>query len=86
MATFRLKSTNSESPLLSGKEVLLALDMWEHAYYLDHQNHRAEYVRTFLEELVDWEFANGNLIQAVMRSSRRRAPAVPMAGKQWPGL
>jgi superoxide dismutase, Fe-Mn family len=69
-------TANSESPLLSGREVLLALDMWEHAYYLDHQNRRAEYVRTFLEELVDWDFANCNLIQAVMGPSQRQANRV----------
>lgn len=73
-------TTNSESPLLDGREVLLALDMWEHAYYLDHQNRRSEYVRTFLEDLVDWDFANHNLIQAVMRSSARHALAVRMSG------
>lgn len=73
-------TTNSDSPLLDGREVLLALDMWEHAYYLDHQNRRSEYVRTFLEELVDWDFANRNLIQAVMRSSSRHAPAARMRG------
>jgi Fe-Mn family superoxide dismutase len=67
-------TANSESPLLDGHVVLLALDMWEHAYYLDHQNRRPEYVRTFLEELVDWDFANCNLIQAVMAPRRRSAP------------
>ncbi len=71
-------TANSESPLLDGQVVLLALDMWEHAYYLDHQNRRPEYVRTFLEELVDWDFANRNLIQAVVRSSSRQARVVRM--------
>jgi superoxide dismutase, Fe-Mn family len=64
-------TANSESPLLDGQVVLLALDMWEHAYYLDHQNRRHEYVRTYLEELVDWDFANRNLIQAAMRPRKR---------------
>lgn len=69
-------TTNSASPLIDGHVVLLALDMWEHAYYLDHQNRRSEYVRTFLEELVNWEFANRNLIEAVMRPSNRQAPII----------
>lgn len=64
-------TVNSQSPLLNGQVVLLALDMWEHAYYLDHQNRRREYVRTYLEELIDWDFANRNLIQAVMRPVKR---------------
>ncbi|MGC1458396.1 MAG: superoxide dismutase [Steroidobacteraceae bacterium] len=71
-------TVNSESPLLDGHIVLLALDMWEHAYYLDHQNRRREYVRTFLEELVDWDFANCNLVQAVMAASSRPVPAISM--------
>jgi Fe-Mn family superoxide dismutase len=58
----RIVSTaNSDSPLLDGEYVLLALDLWEHAFYLDHQNRRHDYVETFLEELVDWGFANSNL-------------------------
>ncbi len=72
-------TANSEFPLQGGQVVLLALDMWEHAYYLDHQNRRTEYVRTFLEELVDWDFANHNLIQAVMRSPCRQVCAVRMS-------
>jgi superoxide dismutase, Fe-Mn family len=46
------------TPLMRGVTVLLALDLWEHAYYIDHQNRRAAYVATFLEELVSWELAN----------------------------
>ena len=46
------------TPLVRGERVLLALDLWEHSYYIDHQNRRAAYVATFLEELVSWELAN----------------------------
>lgn len=50
-----------ETPLVRGHTILLALDLWEHAYYLDHQNRRAAYIRVFLEELVDWETADAAL-------------------------
>jgi len=60
-ADVRIRVTaNSDSPLLTGDVVLLGVDLWEHAFYLDHQNRRAEYVRTFLENLVNWDFANQN--------------------------
>jgi len=52
---------DATTPLTRGDTVLLALDLWEHAYYLDHQNRRAAYVTGFLEELVSWEFANSML-------------------------
>jgi Iron/manganese superoxide dismutases, C-terminal domain len=54
-------TTNSDSPLLAGQVTLLGLDLWEHAFYLDHQNRRADYVRSFLDDLVNWDFANENL-------------------------
>jgi Fe-Mn family superoxide dismutase len=52
---------NAVTPLVRGETVLLALDLWEHAYYLDHQNRRAAYVATFLDDLVSWELANSVL-------------------------
>lgn len=61
---------NAETPLVWGETVLLALDLWEHAYYLDHQNRRAAYVATFLDDLVNWEFANQALAE-----TERLAPA-----------
>jgi len=50
---------------------ILALDLWEHAYYLDHQNRRAAYVSTFLEELVNWDFANRTLANLAVNSDTR---------------
>ncbi|MEO1204483.1 MAG: Fe-Mn family superoxide dismutase, partial [Pseudomonadota bacterium] len=51
---------NAELPHGDGVVPLLTLDVWEHAYYLDYQNKRDAYVDTFLDKLVNWEFAASN--------------------------
>ncbi len=56
-----VKTANADLPLTAGLRPLLTIDVWEHAYYLDYQNRRADYVNTVLEKLVDWEFALKNL-------------------------
>jgi superoxide dismutase, Fe-Mn family len=68
-----LVTQNAVTPLTRGDPVLLALDLWEHAYYLDHQNRRAAYVTTYLEELVSWDFANGVLEELRRCPPRARA-------------
>ncbi len=55
-----MSTSNADLPLLHGKRALLTIDVWEHAYYLDHQNRRADYVRQCIEKLANWEFAAAN--------------------------
>lgn len=57
-------TANADTPLVHGKTPILTCDVWEHAYYLDFQNRRPDYVKTFLEHLINWDFANANLKHA----------------------
>ena len=51
---------NADTPLTENLTPLLTLDVWEHAYYLDYQNRRSEYVDTFINSLINWKFAAEN--------------------------
>lgn len=56
-----LKTSNADNPVARKSNPLLVCDVWEHAYYLDYQNRRADFINAFLDKLVSWDFAEGNL-------------------------
>lgn len=62
-----LATSNANTPLVSMHAPLLAIDVWEHAYYLDYQHRRLDYVSAFMAHLANWEFANRNLAAAMTR-------------------
>jgi Fe-Mn family superoxide dismutase len=56
-----VKTGNADVPFTKGMKPLLTIDVWEHAYYLDFQNRRADYVKAVIDKLVNWEFALQNM-------------------------
>lgn len=56
-----VKTGNADTPLAHGQVALLTIDVWEHAYYIDFRNARPKYISTFLEHLVNWDYANAKL-------------------------
>ncbi len=74
-ASGRLRVTSSDdadNPLQRGARPLLALDVWEHAYYVDYRNERARYVEGFLDQLVSWEFVAANLAEAATHTAESK--------------
>jgi len=56
-----ITTANADTPTRHGMRPLLTLDVWEHAYYLDYQNRRADFIDAFLDHLINWEFVLNNL-------------------------
>lgn len=56
-----MKTANADTPIAHGIKPLLTVDVWEHAYYLDYQNRRPDYLSTFVDKLINWDFVNSCL-------------------------
>jgi superoxide dismutase, Fe-Mn family len=63
-----LNTSNADTPIVTGKHPLLTIDLWEHAYYLDYQNKRGAYIQAFLKHLINWPFAETNLMSVIKDS------------------
>ena len=55
------KSPNASNPLVDGMKPILGCDVWEHSYYIDNRNKRPDYLKAFLDSMVNWEFVASQL-------------------------
>jgi Fe-Mn family superoxide dismutase len=63
------KTANADTPMVHGQTALLTCDVWEHAYYIDYQNRRPDYVDTFLNNLVNWPFVAQNYAEGLKKAA-----------------
>lgn len=80
-----MATSNADLPLAHGERALLTCDLWEHAYYLDYQNHRAKFVEVFLAKLVNWRFAQQQLSpggQTMQANGRNDKPKPALEGAE----
>jgi len=60
-----MKTPNGESPLVHGAKPILGVDVWEHSYYIDYRNRRPDYLKAFIDNLVNWEYVEKLYSEAV---------------------
>jgi Fe-Mn family superoxide dismutase len=56
-----MKTASADTPIAHGQKAILTVDVWEHAYYLDYQNRRPDYVQAFIDKLINWDYVNSLL-------------------------
>ena len=64
-----MKTPNGENPLVHGAAPILGCDVWEHSYYIDYRNRRADYLKAFLDHLVNWEYVDQLLHGALQKAA-----------------
>ena len=60
----RQKTPNGENPLVHGARPIFGCDVWEHSYYIDYRNRRPDYLKAFVDHLVNWEYVAEMLVAA----------------------
>ncbi len=60
------KTPNGESPLVHGATPILGVDVWEHSYYIDYRNRRPDYLKAFVDHLVNWEYVDLVVLQGLI--------------------
>jgi superoxide dismutase, Fe-Mn family len=67
-----VKTGNAENPLIQGAAPILTIDVWEHGYYIDYRNRRPDYLKAFMESLVNWDYAAENY-ETTLKGIRKAA-------------